>query len=686
MCCRRLIFLMYAMARKPAGSQGGNTSIQTHPIPSIIMHMKKKYVIVLLFLVCMASTFSQQKRDMLAGSITAEQLQQQLVKGTGWVSFPAYTDRSEWEAIPAVYRNRWIADGEKLLNYKWQVVPATAYQEFVTTGNRDTMQNVYGQNTSSLRKLVLAELAEGKGRFIPQLMDGVWALCEMSSWALSAHLNMQKDGAGLPNVEEPIIDLGVGMTGAMMAWIHYFFTPSFDRINPLLSKRIEYEITKRVLEPYYARDDFWWMALQKEHAQVNNWNIWVNFNSMLCMLLIEKDEGKKRDGIYKTMRSADKFINYYKDDGGCEEGPSYWSHAGGMLYNYLQLLYRATGGTVNKFNEPLVRNIGNYICKAYINDRYYINYADAAAKINPDAGLVYSFGKATADTLMKAFGSYLAVQQNWKEQTPGETIESALGNVFMANEIISSKAAKPLMAEFWLPGTEIMGARNKAGTADGFYFSALGGHNAESHNHNDVGSCIVFYNGQPVLIDVGSETYTRQTFGPERYTIWTMQSAYHNLPLVNGVQQKDGAAYKARNAQFTSGNSGVVFSLDIAAAYPGAASVKKWERKYQLLRGKSFSIFDTYELSENKGQNELHFMTSTKVQKIKDGILRLSGNGISVDVKYNPSLLDPAIENIPVKDKRLQAIWPESLNRIVFTIKSTKNTGATSLLLTPAQP
>ena len=35
-------------------------------------------------------------------------------------------------------------------------------------------------------------------------------------------------------------------------------------------------------------------------------------------------------------------------------------------------------------------------------------------------------------------------------------------------------------------------------------------------------------------------TYTKQTFGKDRYTIWTMQSNYHNLPMINGVPQKFG--------------------------------------------------------------------------------------------------------------------------------------------------
>ncbi|MEO5683241.1 MAG: heparinase II/III family protein [Chitinophagaceae bacterium] len=647
--------------------------------------MKNNYFILIILLACCTGIGrAQEKRNLLAGAVSISQLQQQLLSGTKWVQFPPYGNRQEWERIPAIYIKNWIAEGEKLLTYKWQVVPASAYQEFVISGNRDIMQVPYNQNTAALRKLVLAELVEGKGRFIPQMMDGVWALCEMSSWVLSAHLYMQKPGAGLPDVQEPVIDLGAGMTSAMLAWTHYFFSAAFDKINPLVAKRIEYEIDKRVLQPFYARDDFWWMALQKEDAMVNNWNIWVNYNALTCMLLMETDQQKRLAGVYKTMRSADKFINYYKADGGCEEGPSYWSHAGGMLFNYLDLLLQATGGKVNIFGNPLVRNIGNYICKAFITERYYINYADASAKLSPDAGLVYDFGKATGDTLMKSFGSYLATQQNWATQVPGETVESALGNVFQAKEILLGSTEKPFLKEFWLPGTQIMGARDKAGTADGFYFSGLGGHNGESHNHNDVGSCILFYNGQPVLIDIGSGTYTRQTFGAERYSIWTMQSAYHNLPLINGVQQKEGAKYRSINPKFTSAAAAVDFSLDIVGAYPDSANAQEWIRSYRLNRGKSFTITDKYKLNANNGKTALHFMTSNQVEKIKDGLLRLNGNGTTLELKYNAAALTAAVETIEIKDKRLLQSWPPYVYRIVFTIKGLKNTGQNKLVFTVA--
>ncbi len=626
-------------------------------------------------------TMAQSKRNLLSDPYSPAYLQTHLVKGTEWVAFPAYSDRAKWESLSPTYTKKWIAEGEKLLNYQWQVVPATAYLEYVKTGNRDVMQNPNSQNTNALRKLALAELAEGKGRFIPQIINGCWSVCEMTSWCLSAHLSLQKAGTGLPDVEEPVIDLGVGMTSALLSWVNYFFEPSFNQINPLIAKRVHYEIRKRVLEPYYNRNDFWWMAFGKEGSMVNNWNVWINYNVLTCVLLNETDAQKKQEAVYKTMRSVDQFINYYKDDGGCEEGPAYWSHAGGMLYQYLDLLKRSAA--VSQFNQLLIKNIGSYIAKAYITGRNYINYADASAKLDPDAGLIYAYGKATGDTVLRNFGTYLAIQQNWKDRIPDETLEMSVDNAFNAKEILGGQNIAPVFSEFWLPGTQIMGARDNDKNTKGFYLSALGGHNGESHNHNDVGSCIVFYNNEPMLIDIGSETYRRQTFGPERYTIWTMQSAYHNVPLINGIQQKDGAKYAARSVDFKSAGQDVFFTLDIAGAYPEAAKAKKWVRTYHLNRGHSLTISDQYELLENTGANELHFMTCVQPVQLGEGKLQLTSNNTSIVCAYDPAKLKPVIESIPVKDNRLLQSWPPIVYRIIFTITGKEKTGTTAITITP---
>lgn len=51
------------------------------------------------------------------------------------------------------------------------------------------------------------------------------------------------------------------------------------------------------------------------------------------------------------MRSVDRYIDVQHPDGTCEEGPSYFGHAGANLIKFLDLLDRATDGHVNIFSN-----------------------------------------------------------------------------------------------------------------------------------------------------------------------------------------------------------------------------------------------------------------------------------------------------------------------------------------------
>ena len=59
--------------------------------------------------------------------------------------------------------------------------------------------------------------------------------------------------------------------------------------------------------------------------------------------------------------------------------------------------------------------MGQYIYKVWVDDEYYINFADASAINNPDAGMVYRYGKRINDSLMIGFGALLGRQQKITE-------------------------------------------------------------------------------------------------------------------------------------------------------------------------------------------------------------------------------------------------------------------------------
>ena len=409
---------------------------------------------VLSVLLLLSANLVFAQRDLLQSSANKAVLASNLVQADQWIKYPAYADRLAWDQFAGLNKPAIINEGERYLQYDWKVVKATDYLAFERTGSRTAMENPFGSNNTALANLVLAELTEGKGRFIDQIINGVWQLCDMSSWVLSAHLPVQKSRRSLQELDEQLIDLTSGDMGSFLAWVHHFLAKEFDKVNPVIASRIRQEINKRILLPYMQRNDMWWQALENKPGQmVNNWNPWCNFNVLTCFLLMEKDKEKLTAAVHKTMVSIDQFINYTKDDGACEEGPSYWGHAAGKMYDYLQLLQYATGGKVDIFNHPKIKNMGEYIARSYIGNGWVVNFADASAKGGGNAGLVYRYGKAVQSAEMMDFAAYLH-KRDAESILEGRDLFRAFESFSSVREISNRKAKTSTSTYTWYPQTE----------------------------------------------------------------------------------------------------------------------------------------------------------------------------------------------------------------------------------------
>ncbi len=581
-----------------------------------------------------------------------------------WIPYPSYQDRNGWNKFLGDYKTDIIKAGEKVLSYQWQVVTAMDYLEFSRSGSRVIMEEPYNRNLNAVSALFLAEMAEGKGRFMDQLIDGIFTACEMTTWSLSAHLSIQLKNKNFPDHNQQIIDLVAGDVGATFSWIYYFLNKEFDKADPLIAQRLKYEIERRILEPYMSVDHFWWMGFELSPSQVvNNWNVWCNSNVLQAFALMEDDKNKLAKAVYKTMRSVDQFINYNKDDGACEEGPSYWGHAAGKLYDYLQILYDITGGRISLFKEPIVKNMGEYISRSYVGNGWVVNFADASAKGGGDAPLIYRFGKAVNSKEMEAFASYLVKQRNDDLKIRGDRdMFRTLQSIAYNKEIANVQPALPLVPYTWYDQTEFCYMKNK-----NYFFAAKGGFNNESHNHNDVGTFSLYVDTIPFFVDAGVGTYTRQTFSNERYAIWTMQSNYHNLPMINGEAQQFGAMYKSHHVSFDKAKS--QFSLDISGAYNKDAAVKSWQRSYTL-SAKALKIDDVFELSEIKAPSSVNFLTAVKPETGKEGIVLLQKDGKQVTLTYSKQLFDVAVDTVLLEDKRLSNVWGKELYRLRLICKN----------------
>jgi hypothetical protein len=483
------------------------------------------------------------------------------------------------------------------------------------------------------------------------------------------------------------VDLFAAETSTLLAWTVYLLGRKLDTVSPLIVPRIEVEIDRRILTPLLERDDFGWMGFGGQ--RVNNWNPWICSNWLTSALLIEKDEARRLKLVHKAIRSLDNFIDPYPKDGGCDEGPGYWGRAGASLYDCLELLYSATDGQIDVYDEPLVKNIAKFIYRVQIHDRYFINFADASAMLTPSAFLVYGFGKRIGDPHMMALGAWAAYRQDVKNNGVGDSVGRLLPALFSLEEVLEAEPKPPLPRDVWLDEIQVMVARDNEGTSDGLFVAAKGGHNAESHNHNDVGSFVVYMDGQPVLIDAGVEAYTAKTFSSRRYEIWTMQSAYHNLPTVNGVQQSPGRQYAAGSAAYRADDQSAEVALDIAGAYPEEAGVNTWMRTVTLNRGARITIADECDLKDVSGGIELHLLTPCDVVLQGSGQIELRAVKLSDDrssgaaqIHYDVDRLTASTEEITVEDRRLRGIWGSPVTRITLTAKNPSQRDAWELQIT----
>lgn len=623
-----------------------------------------------------------------------ESLKGMLMPRADWKPFPKFAEREAWQALPEEERRYLVQLGEQALAKAWPSLPATLYLEYARNGNRSRYEDVYFDRRRILQSLTLAECVEAKGRFLEATANALWAICEESTWCIPAHVGAQKAGVGLPDTAEPIVDLFAAETGVSVSWALYLLGPEWDKVSRRVRERAERELRLRILTPVVERDDFGWMALNVTRAdrRPNNWTPWIAASVLTTALTSETEPARRLEITHKMLRSLDGFLKFYPADGGCDEGPGYWSRAGGSLLDCLDLLHSATGGQLDVFGQPLIGEIGRFISRAHIAGDYYAPIGDCAARMTPEYDLVFRYGQRLHDPGLTALAA------------AGASVKGILGNgyafgrqiyaVFDVAKILALlPGPAPLARDVWMPSEDMqfMAARSQAGSAAGLYVAAWGAHNAQSHNHNDVGNFLVFARGQPVFIDVGAPTYTAQTFSSRRYDIWAFQSAYHNVPDINGTMQSAGRQFAAKAVRYRADDTMAEMQMDLASAYPPAAKLGQWLRTVRLTRGQAVEITEAFELKEIVSPSLQNLVTPMEASIGEAGKIRLHSGGadgkplVGVTLEFDAEKLSPTIERIDLTDDRLVSSWGKRLNRILLKAKSPvlKDTWRMRVLLEP---
>ena len=624
-----------------------------------------------------------------------------------YAPYAPITDRAAWDSLSEDWKKAAVDLGEKYLGFSYPCLSASDFMDFLRTGNRTRYEDKLFAKRHALDALVLAECVENKGRFLDDIINGIFSICEESAWQLPAHNSYIRDTPQLPLPDStaPVLDLFACETGSILATVHYLMKNVLDSVSPFITKRIRHELEHRIMLPYLY-EHFWWMGNGKE--PMNNWTIWCTQNVLLSVFLCGNAASFQSAVLRKACRSVDYFLAEYGEDGCCDEGAQYYRHAGLCLFNAMEILNAITGGAFSAlYKEPKIRNIASYIYNVHIDDKYYVNFADCSPVAGRAGIREFLFALRTDNAGMAAFAAadFLAGMPDTLLLPTENNLYYRLQNAFTVREIrnyaTSSVSASETAAA---AGTDAeanetdaaAGTHSAASGRPDIYYPSVGlfltrddslclavkaGDNGDSHNHNDTGSFTIYKNGKPLFIDVGVESYTKKTFSPQRYEIWTMQSAYHNLPTINGHMQKDGEEYGAKNISYQLDDNACYIDMDIADAYPAESGLLSYKRHAALLKGQEIVIRDTFLFRGGINSVIMSLMTYEKPVIGKNtvdnpgsadaeevltlligsaGTLRITGGRLS------------RIETIPITDARLKTAWDHELYRILLDVTGTE--------------
>ena len=412
-------------------------------------------------------------------------------------------------------RNR-INAARRVLKKDVPAFPNDLYLEFTTTGNRTHFQDWRGRFLNDLELLVDAEAAERKGRLVPGVAARLDAICAWPSWVLPAHDRALTEFRG----QGHYVDL---VSSDLARYLARVLWAIGEELPAETVARVRREVNERVFRPYLEKPEKMWWFLGG-----NNWNAVCHAGCVIAALSMIEDRTTRARFVEGAERASKVYMEMgFDPDGYCSEGMGYWNYGFGKFLDLGIAVRKATGGKVDYFSHP----------RAVMAMRYPFSYQLAA-------GIAPKFADGAGNPKSSVVARGLTV---WPELKP------------------LAEAALPVRSVF--PDGQVWVMRMPAGSPVRFALALKGGHNAEKHNHNDVGTYDVLADGEFLTGDVGGEVYTERTFSPRRYESKVLNSYGHPVPQVGGELQKTGreACAKVVRTDFTDAADTVV--LDLAAAY-----------------------------------------------------------------------------------------------------------------------
>ena len=465
------------------------------------------------------------------------------------------SDRPAWTTLAE--KPQWrdlIREAESLARSGLPEQPDELYLDFSRTGNRDRWQRVAFARRGRVATFTMAEALENRGRFLPPLEETLNALCAERTWVYPAH------DRSLRNFRGEIVEMDLGSTAlswdmATALWL------LGDKLSPETRARVRDNLERRTLRPFRAMiegrqpEAFWLRA-------THNWNAVCLAGTVGTALAVVESP---RDRAWFVAAAEDHirfFLRGFTPDGYCSEGLGYWNYGFGHFTWLGEMLRLATGGRLDLLALPQARMPALFPWRAEILNGVYPSISDCSPGTRPDARVV--------QVLAQRLHLPLPGGVQAGEPEPGRALAISVLSAFLPRPLpaLSTQpdAFQPDPLRTWFENAGVLICRSPEGQPP-FAACLKGGHNAEHHNHNDVGSFSVVVGSTMVLCDPGAEVYTARTFSSRRYESRVLNSYGHSVPVVDGQLQQTGASARAQVVEVSLGPEEDRLVFDLTRAY-----------------------------------------------------------------------------------------------------------------------
>lgn len=497
-------------------------------------------------------------------------------------------------------------------------LPMTGYENYLKNGNRLHFEKHYFARRRQLAVLILAYELKKDEKVKKLLEQVVWEVCNEYSWALPAHLPIVGDSFG--KASEKWLDLFAAETAQTLGTFYERFGEDF---SPLLQERIQWELEKRIFQPFEEHSWEW-------ETKENNWSAVVGGGIGMGILSVLPESQRRRALIKRVDHVMESYLRGFGDDGACVEGVGYWAYGFGYFIYYCEKLAEVTGDT-HYFDLPKVKNIASFPYFVTIGKNSYLPFSDYSNVALPSGLLAFCQKKlavkvpAITESSLDFDDCYRFAHLDWNLKWPLE------------------KNSQDETMDHYFPNAQWWIKKNSE-----IVFGAKGGNNEESHNHLDVGHFIFGTPDALFLTDLGAGEYTKDYFTDKtRYNYFVNNATSHSMPQINGSWQSVTSSYPQAKKEKNS----LTFNLE--NLYP-SEKLKSFDRKYSL-RADELTIEDSFSFSGKNNQIKENFVTL--FQPI------IAGSKVKLSEKSKTCVMTFATETIEVIEKKYrnhQGLWEKA--------------------------